>query len=212
MQNQKLQRQVHKVLNEGLTYLSRLKRGQPVQLDNILSRFTQLLRNPDLDSDPIYIGNDRGFLGVRYALVSWIDEVFTYETRLADEWENVKLEFSLYGTAIRNEQFWLEADTVERQLADEDALEAFYLCMALGFRGQHRTPSREFFEWADRTNRRVRKNFDQAWKEPAKTVTPADPPSLTGAARVRTMSTGWAMWLLFVMFFGVFVLFRQWQG
>ena len=51
--------------------------------------------------------SDRGFLGMRYALACWLDEI------LIDagwrEWDENKLESALYRTNIRYSNFWNQA-------------------------------------------------------------------------------------------------------
>jgi type VI secretion system protein ImpK len=76
----------------------------------------------------------------RYALVSWIDEMLVdtqWEGR--EWWSNNVLEVKFFNTRLCNERFYtraLQASTLTRR----DALEVYYNCVVLGFRGLYRDP------------------------------------------------------------------------
>ena len=90
------------------------------------------------ESDPtasIGVGqSDRGFLGMRYALACWLDEI------LIDagwrEWDENKLESALYRTNIRYSNFWNQARLADAIPSAVEAQEVFLLCVLLGFRGE----------------------------------------------------------------------------
>ena len=76
----------------------------------------------------------------KYALVSWIDDVLIdapWEGRLW--WKENALEVEAFNTRLRNEQFYIRAREAST-LAQKDALEVFYVCVVLGFRGLYRDP------------------------------------------------------------------------
>src|SRR5205807_5159764 len=77
------------------------------------------------------------FLGVRYALACWLDEFFILNTPWEKKWNERKLEVELYGTNDRAWKFWRQAE-LALALPQDDAVEAFFLCVMLGFRGQYR--------------------------------------------------------------------------
>src|SRR5262245_34708680 len=54
-------------------------------------------------------GSPSSFLGIRYALVCWLDEIFILDSPWRREWNEKKLETELYGTNERNEKFWEQA-------------------------------------------------------------------------------------------------------
>src|SRR5262249_56273100 len=63
-------------------------------------------RWPDFGGDSDTAGELRGggaqrFLGIRYALVCWLDELFIVGTRWSARWNERKLEVALYGTHDR---------------------------------------------------------------------------------------------------------------
>lgn len=76
----------------------------------------------------------------RYAITSWIDEVLVeapWDGR--DWWSNNVLEVELFNSRLCNEQFYLRAQQASG-LPRRDALEVFYDCVVLGFRGLYRDP------------------------------------------------------------------------
>ena len=76
----------------------------------------------------------------KYALVSWIDDVLIeapWEGR--GWWKENALEVEVFNTRLRNEQFYLKAKEAS-SLPQKDALEVFYVCVVLGFRGLYRDP------------------------------------------------------------------------
>jgi type VI secretion system protein ImpK len=77
----------------------------------------------------------------KYALVSWIDEVLVetpWEGR--DWWSNNVLEVELFSTRLCNERFFVRAQEAS-SLPRRDALEVYYNCVVLGFRGLYSEPT-----------------------------------------------------------------------
>jgi type VI secretion system protein ImpK len=71
----------------------------------------------------------------KYALVSWIDEMLVdayWDGR--EWWSNNVLEIELFNTRECNEKFYVKAQQAST-LQGRDALEVFYVCVILGFRG-----------------------------------------------------------------------------
>lgn len=72
------------------------------------------------------------------ALVYWIDEVFVNANWPHSEyWKNHTLEFELFRTLDRAHLFYSDAKTA-KSISPPDALETYYLCVALGFLGIYR--------------------------------------------------------------------------
>lgn len=91
------------------------------------------------------IGASREWELARYALVAWTDEVLIDSGGpLADRFRERPLEFELFHTSEREVAFFSRAKEA-RELAGRDALEVFYLCAVLGFRGLYRKP-----DWAEK--------------------------------------------------------------
>jgi type VI secretion system protein ImpK len=77
----------------------------------------------------------------KYALVSWIDDVLIdapWQGR--GWWKENALEVEIFNTRLRNEQFYMKAKEAS-SLPNKDALEVFYVCVVLGFRGLYRDPA-----------------------------------------------------------------------
>jgi type VI secretion system protein ImpK len=77
----------------------------------------------------------------KYALVAWIDEMLV-ETPWSgrDWWSNNVLEVEYFNTRLCNERFYTKAQEASGQ-SRRDALEVFYNCVILGFRGLYRDPN-----------------------------------------------------------------------
>lgn len=96
--------------------------------------------NALLDQAGALVGAGQEWELAKYALISWIDELLVdapWEGR--DWWSNNVLEVQHFKTRLCFEQFYIraqEASTLQRR----DALEVFYICVVLGFRGLYRDP------------------------------------------------------------------------
>lgn len=76
----------------------------------------------------------------KYALVCWVDEVLVEAPwEGSDWWNNNVLEVELFNTRLANEQFYVRSLQASA-LPTRDALEVFYVCVVLGFRGLYRDP------------------------------------------------------------------------
>jgi type VI secretion system protein ImpK len=74
----------------------------------------------------------------KYALASWIDDLLISSPwRGRDWWESNSLEFALFKTRDRATKFYVKAKEAA-ELPRRDALEVFYLCVILGFRGLYK--------------------------------------------------------------------------
>lgn len=71
----------------------------------------------------------------KYALVSWVDEMLVDAIWDGREWwSNNVMEIDLFNTRQCNELFFIKAQEASQQ-SGRDALEVFYVCVILGFRG-----------------------------------------------------------------------------
>jgi type VI secretion system protein ImpK len=93
-----------------------------------------------LDQAEGRLGKSQEWQLAKYALASWIDEVLVGGTWLGRGWwrENT-LEDEFFHTHARHDQFYAKAREAAL-LPRTDALETFYLCVVLGFRGLYRDP------------------------------------------------------------------------
>jgi type VI secretion system protein ImpK len=93
-----------------------------------------------LDQADGRLGQGPEWMLAKYALVSWIDDVLIeapWEGR--SWWKENALEVEVFNTRLRNEQFYVKAREA-LSLPQKDALETFYVCVVLGFRGMYRDP------------------------------------------------------------------------
>ena len=93
-----------------------------------------------IDRAEAAVGQGQEWQLARYALVSWIDAML-YEAPWdgRDWWNDNCLEQELYGGRNFWDGFYIKAKEASA-LARRDALEVFYICVVLGFRGMYRDP------------------------------------------------------------------------
>jgi type VI secretion system protein ImpK len=97
----------------------------------------------------------RDFELAKRALVYWIDEILiTSSWSHAQEWTNHILEFSLYRESAAAVRFYEKAIEAEKR-DSTDPLEVFFLCVALGFRGDLASNEEEIRRWASRVHERI---------------------------------------------------------
>src|SRR3954451_16054278 len=134
------------VFNYALDLKERLDNGEAPDLEAEQRHLIERLRSDSEVRRLIdYVGDGGNFLGARYALTCWIDELFIVYSPWAEEWKEKILEVTLYGTRDRAWKFWEQAEIALRRPRTPavtippgpDALETFFLCSALGFRGRY---------------------------------------------------------------------------
>ena len=88
-----------------------------------------------IDEAEARLGTGQEWDLAKYAIVSWIDEMLVDAPWDGREWwSNNVLEIELFNTRECNEKFFLKARQAST-LQGRDALEVFYVCVILGFRG-----------------------------------------------------------------------------
>lgn len=135
---------------------------------------------------PATNNNTDGFLGVRYALVCWLDELFVLSSPWSTAWNERKLEVSLYGSNDRAWRFWQQAE-LARQRTTTDALEAFYLCAMLGFWGELREHPERFQEWTLAARSRLACDPARKWRALPELQPPTYVPPRRGRHRLQRM-------------------------
>jgi type VI protein secretion system component VasF len=138
---------VFKVLTHALDVKDRLDRDVSPDIESEHRQLLSLIRS-DVGVQRLtdYVG-DGVFLGARYALACWVDELFIIHCQppWADRWKERILEFELFGTNLAATKFWEQADIVLRRpnaprasvVPGLEAVETFFLCTVLGFRGTY---------------------------------------------------------------------------
>src|SRR5688572_17908469 len=117
-------------MRQALRYRDMLRQGKPLRVEAVQSDLRGKLRASGRGEGH---GED-DYKGLRYAVVSWIDELFIIDSPWRDEWSPNALEPALYGTRSRAHDFWEQARMASSR-SDRNALEVFHLCLLLGFRG-----------------------------------------------------------------------------
>ncbi len=122
-------------LLQALDVLDRISIGQDPNPHEERIRMRALL-----DQGEAIVGSGREWELSKYALVSWIDEMLVESAwSQRDWWSNNVLEMELFSTRECNERFYLNAKEAST-LSGRDALEVYYVCVVLGFRGLYRDP------------------------------------------------------------------------
>ena len=95
------------VLSYALDLKERLDDGEDPDLEAEQRQLIERLRS-DSESRRLtdYMGDGANFLGARYALTCWIDELFIVYSPWAERWKERILELALYGTRDRAWKFW----------------------------------------------------------------------------------------------------------
>ena len=178
-------RVVHDVLRNGLKFKERVEAQRPLGLDAVQAQLRSRLHG-QTGRDPAREGAD--YLGVRYPLACWLDEIFITDSPWAREWDVRKLETALYRTNDRARLFWEQAALAERQ-PDKGDLEVFLLCLLLGFRGDLRDESGLLQDRRERFESQLQLKRLGEWKEmpPEMAVPPTDVPELHARERLRKL-------------------------
>jgi len=116
-----------------LRILRRIRNGDPPTTDDARNRARSLISEAEAR-----VGQKRDWELAKYALVAWIDEVLIdspWEGRRW--WKENSLEVEVFRTRDRATQFFLNAKEASK-LTRRDALEVYYVCVMLGFRGLYR--------------------------------------------------------------------------
>jgi type VI secretion system protein ImpK len=158
---------IQPIIMAALDLKDRLDRGETPNIDTEQARLAALLQT-DVEARRVidYGGDGMNYLGARYALVSWIDELFIVYSSWGDHWRKKSMEVALYsGTADRAWKFWEQAEMAQKgKTASLDALEAFFLCVMLGFRGRLLNDPAKLKGWVDAVGAQVASA--QEWPAP----------------------------------------------
>jgi len=175
---------VFPTIRYGLRLQERLERGAKPRpdLDEEQSRLRQLLKSAEEARHWPNYGRDGPFLGGHFALVCWLDEIFIFNSPWGPQWKNRPLEYAFYTTAEGAALFWEQADLAWGR---PDALEVFYLCVMLGFRGRYRDQPAELGAWRKRAEEQIRKNRPGKWDSPEEMAPASDVPPLRARDRLR---------------------------
>jgi type VI secretion system protein ImpK len=183
---------VHPILRHGLRLRERLGRGEKLDLHSEQAELKRLFRISD---SAAVAGESEAFLGVRYPVACWLDELFIVdpESPWKGEWRDETMEFGLFRKRDRAHRFWEQARQAEAR-GDVDALEVFYLCVLLGFRGDLRDKPDSLLDWREATEARIVQARAPDWpdKPPELPLPKTNVPPLRARDRLRWMLLGGA--------------------
>ena len=116
-----------------LRLLERIERNEPLDAGE-----QRVLIRAWLDNAEATFGQSDQWQLAKFALVAWIDEVLI-ETAWEGQqwWQENALEVEMFNTRDAYTAFYAKARDAS-QLTKKDALEVFYVCAVLGFRGLYR--------------------------------------------------------------------------
>src|SRR5438105_2465956 len=146
--NKPFGRIVYKVFIRALDVKDRVDQNDPPDIEAVRQELLNLIRSEGEGRRMSDYSGDGEFLGARYALACWVDELFIMYCKppWADQWKGRILEYEIFATRLRADKFWEQADIVLRHpgaprasiAPGSDAVETFFLCVVLGFRGKYR--------------------------------------------------------------------------
>jgi len=213
---------VHPLLAHGLGLRDRLEAGQSLNIDveqaalkaMLLTEFEAqrwLDYGPDANRDKSRSqdadGPDNAFLGIRYALVCWLDELFILYSPWERLWNERKLEVNLYGSNDRAWKFWEQARLAESR-ANTSALEVYHLCAVLGFRGELLEKPDDLAQWMSTTQARLTHDI-KPWTAPPELEPATFVPPLRGRDRLQRMVMACGFVFLLLVPLLAFLLVRQ---
>ena len=75
----------------------------------------------------------------KFALASFVDEtVLTNDFHLKEEWEKYPLQLEYFGEQLAGNKFFDKLEAMLKQMkVTKDAVEIYYVCMLLGFKGRY---------------------------------------------------------------------------
>jgi type VI protein secretion system component VasF len=178
---------VYPIVAYAVQALQSVQRGDQLDMGTVQSELRGRLKTlPEAQRLPDYGGDGDRFLGIRYGLACWLDEIFIRDSPWNAEWNERKLEESLYGTNERAWKFWFQAKLAQMR-PGTDALEAYHLLVMLGFRGEGPEKPNTIESWRDAAEAQLARAQNQPWAGPQElqpdlVVTPR-----RGRERLRTV-------------------------
>jgi type VI secretion system protein ImpK len=195
---------VYPVLQHGLRLRARLDRGERPILAAEQAELKRLLGSPTQPAPwgmgrdvaaSIAISEPTRFLGIRYALACWLDEIFI-DSPWSREWDEKKVESALFETNIRYRNFWEQARLAETTPDSTDAVEAFLMCVLLGFRGELAEKPDAFREWVSAAKSRAGKGYGKELPAVPEVTPSSNVPLLLGVEGYRKMARTLGLTLL----------------
>ena len=107
------------------------------RIQNLLDQFEREARCTGIDSENIQM--------TRFALVAFTDEtILGSDWEYRDDWQAEPLQLKLYNSYNAGEEFFTRLNQLRLHTRENaDALELYYLCLSLGFKGKFQLHSPE---------------------------------------------------------------------
>ncbi len=178
---------VYPIVAYAVQTLQSVQHGDRVDMNAVQSELRGRLKTAsEAQRWPDFGGDGDRFLGIRYGLTCWLDEIFLRDSPWHAEWNERKLEESLYGSNERAWKFWFQAKLAQAR-PGTDALEAYHLLVMLGFRGEGPEKPETIETWRDAAEAQLTRAQSQPWSgpqelQPDMVVTPR-----RGRERMRTV-------------------------
>jgi type VI secretion system protein ImpK len=174
------------MLRHGLHVKERLRHQEKCNMSDEQAELKRLFRS----SKTAAADSPDAFLGIRYPLACWLDEIFIVDSDSPwkNDWRDQTMEYALFGRRERAHEFWNQASLAESR-GDADALEVFYLCVQLGFRGDRRDNINALLDWRDAVEGRINQGRALEWpdKPPELPVPETNASPLHASDRLRWM-------------------------
>jgi type VI secretion system protein ImpK len=117
----------------ALGVMEEIDSKRPVQMNDVRLRLQKCLDDGDASQGPAEMWQLS-----KYGLTCWIDDYMTFSDWGGQQfWKDNCLEVHYFGNRRAYNEFYEQARTAA-QLPVKDALEVFYLCVVMGFRGCYR--------------------------------------------------------------------------
>jgi type VI secretion system protein ImpK len=204
---------VYPFFRYGLRLKERLRLQQKADMDAEQNALKRLFSTTDSRLGSMSSSEGAIYLGFRYPLACWLDEVFILDadSPWKERWREKAIEVSLFGERLRAARFWEQCRMAELR-GDADALEVFYLCVLLGFRGDLRDDPDRLHKWRESVEVLIARNQPSEWEDRPPDLPLPEPhvPPLYGRQRLGWLYSAWAVLVGLVILLTAFWLVYSW--
>jgi type VI secretion system protein ImpK len=116
----------------------RLKAGIVAPSNDLRPKIASLLTDFEKRAER-YRFNHKIIQVSKFALASFVDEtVLTNNFHLKEEWEKYPLQLEYFGEQLAGNKFFEKLNAMLKQIeTTQDAVEIYYICMLIGFKGRY---------------------------------------------------------------------------
>jgi len=124
----------------------RVKAGIVVPSNDLRPKIAAMLTDFEKRAER-YRFNHRIIQVSKFALASFVDEtVLTNNFHLKEEWEKNPLQLEYFGEQLAGNKFFDKLQAMLKQIeTTQDAVEIYYICMLIGFKGRYAIYEKEKF-------------------------------------------------------------------